>query len=161
METFFDLITKKIHVGDNFANPGGAKPGDRGGYGYRTVKTITMDKIVYFGAGTKSESKITLPIRTFHDVILEFQSSCCYTWQLKQFRPNIFDSTARPAGHSCNCTFLMSIADKLGFLASGRGNEQIHERSHRPYWNNAGIFKDGSFYVKFKSIREIQMEGMR
>jgi hypothetical protein len=80
IETFLNLISSRMHIGDNFTNPGGAKPGDGGGYGYRTVKTITMDKIVYFGAGTKKEVKITLPIQTFYDVILEFQSSCCYTW---------------------------------------------------------------------------------
>jgi hypothetical protein len=34
IETFFGLISKKIHIGDNFACPGGA----RTGYGYRTVK---------------------------------------------------------------------------------------------------------------------------
>jgi hypothetical protein len=51
----------------------------------------------------------------------------------------------------------MSISDKLGFLTSGRGSEQIHKTTRRPYWNNAGILKDGSFYVKFKSIEEIQM----
>jgi hypothetical protein len=153
IETFFDLISKKIHVGDNFACPGGA----RTGYGYRTIETVNMDKIIYFNTGTKSESKIALPIRTFRGVILKFQSSCCYTSQLKQFRPEVFDSNARPAGHSCNCTFLMSTSDKLGFLASSRGSEQIHESTHKPYWNNAGILKDGYFYVKFKSIREIQI----
>jgi hypothetical protein len=35
------VISKKIHVGDNFACPGGA----RTGYGYRTVRTTNMDKI--------------------------------------------------------------------------------------------------------------------
>jgi hypothetical protein len=153
IELFFDLIYKNIHIGDNFANPGGA----RTGYGYRTVKTINMNEIIYVNSGTNSEGLITLPIQIFYEVIYEFQSSYCYTSQLKKFRPKVFDSTARPAGHSCNCTFLMSISDKLGFLASGHGNEQIHELTRKPYWNNAGIFKDGSFYVEFKSIGEIQM----
>jgi hypothetical protein len=154
IETFSDLICKKILIGDNFANPGGAKKG----YGYRTVRTINRNQIVFFNAGTEKEAPITLLIQKFYDVIFEFQSDCCDTFQLKKFSPEVFDSQARPAGHSCNCTFLMSISDKLGFLASGQGNEQIHKETRRPYWNNKGILKNRSFYVKFKSLEEIEME---
>ena len=31
------------------------------------------------------------------------------TTDLRGFKPSVFDSSARPAGHSCNCTFLFLL----------------------------------------------------
>ena len=37
---------------------------------------------------------------------------------LQRFAPNVYDSKARPAGHSCNCTFLFHLLQRLN-LAEG------------------------------------------
>lgn len=38
------------------------------------------------------------------------------TKQLKEQRPMVFDSSHRPAGHSCNCTFLFQGLEELGLV---------------------------------------------
>lgn len=43
------------------------------------------------------------------------------TTELKERRPTVFDSEHRPAGHSCNCTFLFQGLEELGLVAEVRG----------------------------------------
>lgn len=45
---------------------------------------------------------------------------------LKKFKPKIFDSKAKPAGHSCNCTFLMMMLKMMGIA------KQIDGRRVKP-----------------------------
>lgn len=43
---------------------------------------------------------------------------------LRQFAPSVFDSKARPAGHSCNCTFLFHVLQVCSLIdgdIEGRG----------------------------------------
>jgi len=42
---------------------------------------------------------------------------------LKTDNPSVFDSQARPAGHSCNCTFLFMVLHQMGIASNvhGRG----------------------------------------
>jgi len=44
------------------------------------------------------------------------------TTDLKKFRPNVYDSNARPAGHGCNCTFLMMMLKEMGIVKQIEGS---------------------------------------
>jgi hypothetical protein len=42
--------------------------------------------------------------------------------ELKVFLPAIFDSAARPAGHSCNATLLFLALREMGIVSAIHGN---------------------------------------
>lgn len=48
---------------------------------------------------------------------------------LRDYAPQLFDSSARPAGHSCNCTFLFMVLTKLVLTDGIRGEG----KAYRPF----------------------------
>jgi hypothetical protein len=51
-----------------------------------------------------------------------FQGTKITTADLKVFLPCVFDSTARPAGHSCNCTMFFLLFQKIGLAGILEGD---------------------------------------
>jgi type IV secretory pathway TraG/TraD family ATPase VirD4 len=43
------------------------------------------------------------------------------TTELRAFRPVVFDSAARPAGHSCNCTIFFLLLERMGVVEGIQG----------------------------------------
>ena len=41
---------------------------------------------------------------------------------LRRYQPFVFDSAARPAGHSCNCTFMFTVLNAIGLCGPIEGS---------------------------------------
>jgi hypothetical protein len=104
---FCAAIRKTISVGKAFDNPSGR--------GVSTILKIDSAKIVYM----RGEHPIAIAFETLYKVYKKFLGKQCSSRDLRSYAPEAFDSKARPAGHSCNCTFLflvfkaLSIVDKI------------------------------------------------
>jgi hypothetical protein len=98
-------ILEVIQKGQLFQNPGG---------GDSLIHSTENEKIVYI----RGKSKIPLKLDDIEAVMDHFPITKLTTNQLKEFCPKVFDSNARPAGHSCNCTMLFRILQSIG-----RGSE--------------------------------------
>jgi len=94
-------LAKIIKVGDVFDNPGG---------GTSTVDVVANDHISYI----RGNSRIILPLDIFNEVINAFAGQKCTTADLREYNAKVFDS--KKGGHSCNCTFLFSLAEKMGLI---------------------------------------------
>jgi hypothetical protein len=106
---FSATLGKTIYVGKVFDNPSGK--------GTSIIKKIDNAEIVYIRGNQRNRIKITFEI--LYNVYKKFLGKQCSSNDLRRYAPNVFDSKARPAGHSCNCTFLflifkaLSIVDKI------------------------------------------------
>jgi hypothetical protein len=96
-------------VGTVFDNPGG---------GTSTIVGYNDDKVSYVRGRSRmylSYSDILAAYDTFHGKRVT-------TTALKKFAPAVFDSEARPAGHSCHCTTLFVLLGGLGLADGIQGN---------------------------------------
>lgn len=114
---FFNKIRENIKPNDVFPNPGG---------GMTTIRSITRKNIYY----CRGSSTINLPISEFFKAYNYFRGKKCATSDLKKFLPSVFDSKARPAGHSCNCTFFFSLLQRLELCSDCRGRGVAGD----PFW---------------------------
>ena len=95
-DQFFSAISQSVSPGDTFENPGG---------GTSQVVTIDRSGLSYI----RGKSTINVSLSDFHDVYEHFKGQRVSSSDLRRLNPGVFDSEARPAGHSCNCTFLFSL----------------------------------------------------
>lgn len=107
---FIDMIVRNLPAGTVFDNPGG---------GTSSVLSVSRDIIEY----QRGNSKIRVRLRDLFTAYEKFQGLAVTSIDLGHAWPEIFDSHARPGGHSCNCTFLYSLLQHLGLAGptSGRG----------------------------------------
>jgi hypothetical protein len=124
-ENFCITLWKTICIGQVFDNPG------RKGTTSTIIEIDTL-KIVY----QRKKSYISITFKTMYDVYKDFQGKKCSSNDLKRYDPEVFDSNARPAGHSCNCTFLFRIFEALGIVTEIEG----------------GGVRGDPFYVHIKKI---------
>jgi hypothetical protein len=94
-------LLEHIKVGDIFDNPGG---------GTSVVVSVNNEKIGY----VRKNSAMYLTISAFIDTCSFFQGKRCSTSDLKKYNPEVFSS--KHNGHDCHCTFLFSLAERLGLL---------------------------------------------
>lgn len=94
-------ILKAVQQGQRFENPGG---------GDSLIHSIDDARIVYI----RGKSKISLKLDDVVAVTDHFPKTKLTNNQLKEFCPKVFDSNARPAGHSCNCTLLFRVLQSIG-----------------------------------------------
>jgi hypothetical protein len=101
-------VLSAVRVGDVFRNPQ---------KGTSVVTGITDMYISYI----RGKSTIKLPIDVFIAVVHDFTGAKCSSSDLRRYKPEIFDSHNQHGrkGHSCNCTFLFSIAEKMGLTVNG------------------------------------------
>ena len=61
----------------------------------------------------RRNSRIRVRLNDLYRAYDEFRGRRVSSRDLRQFAPSVFDSNARPAGHSCNCTFLFHLLQTL------------------------------------------------
>lgn len=89
-----------IPVGTVFDNPGG---------GISTIVNYTDNNILY----RRGTAVIYFSFKDIFAAYIKFRNQRVATTDLKKFRPSVFDSSARPAGHSCNCTMFFMLLGHL------------------------------------------------
>jgi len=103
-------LMSAISVGEIFQNPKS---------GTSTISSVTDKNITYI----RGRTSINFPISVFFSVVNEFAGKKCSSSNLKEYMPEIFDSNPSinnvKAGHSCNCTFLFLLAEKMGLIENG------------------------------------------
>ena len=107
---FAKLIQDAFPVGSEFKNPGG---------GTSLITSNTPEKVAY----RRGNSTIYVAFNDLFSAYNKFKGSVATSTDLRKFLPSVYDSTARPAGHSCNCTFLFEALERIGLAGrlSGRG----------------------------------------
>ena len=91
-------------------NPGG---------GTSIILSYSLDGVSY----KRGNSTIYVSIRDLFDGYTRVKTGHLSSNDLKIANPSVFDSQARPAGHSCNCTFLFMALQEMGIVTQiyGRG----------------------------------------
>jgi hypothetical protein len=90
-------------------NPGG---------GTSTILSYSSDAVRY----QRGNSTIYVSFRDLFDAYMHYKGGEVSSSDLKRANPAVFDSQARPAGHSCNCTFMFMLLKRIGVV------NQIHGR---------------------------------
>lgn len=108
IETFRTEFLKALPPGTIFQNPGG---------GTSEVLPVRNGKARY----KRRNSTMAVPIQFLFDAYSAFRGRNMSTSELKVFAPAVFDSAARPAGHSCNATFLFLALREMGTVTSIQG----------------------------------------
>ena len=106
--TFTKSIKRNMPVGTILKNPGG---------GTSEVVGYTDEKIAYL----RGKSRMYVRYEDLYQAYQKFKGQYVTTSNLRTFRPHVFDSSARPAGHSCNCTFLFLLLGQLGLASDIQG----------------------------------------
>lgn len=103
---FIDAANRNLSEGYCFANPGG---------GTSRIERITRTAITY----RRGKSPITVRWSGLYRAYSHFKGKRVSSTDLRKFAPAVFDSNARPAGHSCNCTFFFHLIEKMGLAEGG------------------------------------------
>lgn len=102
---FEQRIRASLPIGIILDNPGG---------GTSTILSYTSEVVCY----RRGNSRMYVSIRDLFDAYVRFKGGHMSSNGLKKINPSIFDSQARPAGHSCNCTFLFMVLKKIGVITT-------------------------------------------
>ena len=97
------------------------------GRGNTTIKGYSSRNVRYI----RGKSTFRVSILNLYSAYVNFRGKLVSSRDLKDFAPAIFDSSARPAGHSCNCTFLFMTLTRLG-LADGIHGEG---KARQPFYS--------------------------
>ena len=98
-------------IGCEFPNLGG---------GTTRIERHHADHVHY----RRKNSTIRVDWDALYAAYVRFAGGRVSSTELREFRPEVFDSAARPAGHSCNCTFFMQLCMAMGLVngdVDGRG----------------------------------------
>ena len=104
--------------------PGESWPNPR--RGITKIKGYRNGKVSYI----HGKSVISVSFTDLFAAYSEFRGKEVTSRDLRGYAPHVFDSNARPAGHSCNCTFLFGMLTRLK-LADGLRGEG---KSNRPFY---------------------------
>lgn len=69
---------------------------------------------IYYKRGS---SKMLLKYEYINEAYERFKGNTIATTDLKQFKPNIFDSSKN--GHGCHCTMFFLLLEEFGMLKDG------------------------------------------
>ena len=107
---FVAAVKATFPVGTVIVNPGGGTS-TIVGYGDKNVSYL------------RGNSTITVELIDLYEAYSSFRGQRVSSSDLRVFNPSVFDSAARPAGHSCNCTFLFRVLERLSLSGpiSGSG----------------------------------------
>jgi hypothetical protein len=108
--TFTRQMQAAIPVGTILDNPGG---------GTSEILSYSSEGVSY----RRGRSTIYVSLRDLYEGYAKFRGRRVSSLDLKVVAPSVFDSQARPAGHSCNCTFLFLALQEMGLVTNiyGRG----------------------------------------
>ena len=103
-----EILKSFLSVGEVFQNPQ---------KGTSKIKSVNDNNITYI----RGSSQIQLPIYAFLSVINDFAGKKCSSKDLRNYMPEVFDSQNPKGrkGHSCNCTFLFRVAEKMEIIENG------------------------------------------
>ena len=101
-------LERNAPIGTVFDNPGG---------GTSTIIGYGDEKLSYL----RRNSTIYVAYADLVSAYSEFRGKRVAAPQLKKFAPRVFDSSARPAGHSCNCTMLFILFRRIGLAGAIEG----------------------------------------
>lgn len=90
------MLTAFIPVGLVLENPGG---------GTSTILECSQSFIKY----RRGKSTIRVEFKDLYSAYTVYKGRRVSSSDLKQFAPSVFDSRAKPAGHSCNATLLFIL----------------------------------------------------
>ena len=105
---FAGKVRQNLPVGTIMKNPG---------RGTSEVTSYTDTKIAY----RRGNSTMYVSLEDLYLAYKKFQGQYVTASDLKSYKPRVFDSSARPAGHSCNCTFLFLLLNRLGLAGDIQG----------------------------------------
>ena len=108
IEQFRDKLSSALPVGKELDNPGG---------GISTIKPVANDKLRY----QRGASTITVRLTDLFVAYSKFTGQSVSCSDLKIFQPSVFDSNARPSGHSCNCTIFFLALKEMGVIKKIQG----------------------------------------
>ena len=110
LDEFRRQIMATLPCGTELSNPGG---------GTSRIKSYSDHNITY----VRRSSSITVKFEGLFSAYNSFRGKAVSSSDLRGYAPNIFDSKARPAGHSCNCTFffMAAVALNLADRIEGEG----------------------------------------
>ncbi len=100
-EQFITQLVNHVPEGSVFDNPGG---------GTSTIIMIGEDKLSYI----RGKSRFYLSYSAIFDVLRLFSGMTTTTTDLKRHNPEVFDS--KLGGHSCNCTTMFRILERMGLI---------------------------------------------
>lgn len=108
-EEFKGRLLTEVSPCTVFQNPGG---------GTSRIKSITDERLSY----VRGVSTISVRLLDLYSAYRHFAGTRVSSSDLRAFLPSVFDSKARPAGHSCNCTFLFELLGHVGLANSRSGS---------------------------------------
>ncbi len=87
--------------------------------GSSEIISYRADTVTY----RRGVSTIRASLVVFFNVYVKYSGVSVSSNDLRSYLPAVFDSKARPAGHSCNCTFLFVSFQRMGLAGelSGKG----------------------------------------
>lgn len=109
LKEFVRRIREALPIGTVIDNPGG---------GTSKITGFTDERISY----VRGSSTISVKLVDLHSAYESFCGKQVTSSELKKFAPAAFDSQARPAGHSCNCTFLFGALERAGLAGTLTGS---------------------------------------
>ena len=114
---FHARMVKHLPLGTVMDNPGG---------GETALKRYADGNVSY----VRGRSTIRVAIRDLFSAYSHFRGTWVRSRDLRLYAPLVFDSKARPAGHSCNCTFLFMVLHRLGIADPIKGEG----KARRPFF---------------------------
>ena len=83
------------------------------------ILKICEDAITY----RRGQSRFKVKLNDLYDATEHFSGCRVNTSDVKKFRPEVFDSKARPAGHDCNVSllFMLLLRLEIAHELQGRG----------------------------------------
>ena len=103
---FYQRLVSSLPVGTVLRNPG---------RGTSEIVSYTDTQIVY----KRGNSRIYVSIMDLYDAYERFRGKTVNSTGLRNYAPQVFDSTM--GGHSCNCTFLFMVLRAIGTIARIEG----------------------------------------
>ena len=105
-QEFIRAARNAFPSGYTFDNPGG---------GTSHILGVGGNAIAY----RRGNSSIRVLLTDLYRAFDSFRGQRVTSTDLRRFAPSVFDSNARPAGHSCNCTFLFHLLQRLELTDGG------------------------------------------
>ena len=138
---FHAQMVKGLPPGTVMQNPGG---------GETTITGYSNGSVSY----VRGTSPIRVAIRDLFLAYSEFKGSQVSSRDLRLFAPGVFDSNARPAGHSCNCTFLFMVLRRLSMAdpIAGDGERSViiylTQVTRRGYENSVNVWSKREYHSR-------------
>jgi hypothetical protein len=95
---------------------------DNPGGGTSKITKYSGVKVLY----KRGRTVIPVSLKELHGAYEHFKGSVVSSAELRKFKPAVFNSAARPAGHSCNCTFFFCALSKLNLSGPLLGSGVAH-----------------------------------